>query len=255
MSSTPIIAPEPSSAGLSQMERVTNTFFEPSKTMADIRRSTSWWVPWLILSIFSYGLVFAWQQKIGFEKLAETQLQIRLAASPSAADRWEKTQPDQQEKQRQVGLVITKVIAYAIPVFTLVVLLIVAALLMAIFNFGFGTKATFQQVLAITAYSWLPGIISSVLAVVTVFLSDPDGYDMRQPVASGLNAFVNSTQHPSLWALLSAFDIFTFWYIFLLATGFSVISNNKLKRGTAFAAIFAALFIWKLIGAGMAAMM
>ena len=34
--------------GLSQVERVVDTFVAPSKTFADILRSTSWWLPFLI---------------------------------------------------------------------------------------------------------------------------------------------------------------------------------------------------------------
>lgn len=251
VSSTPVVAQQP---GLSQIERVTNVFFEPSKTMNDIKRSTSWWVPWLLMSVVSYGLVFAWQQKIGFEKLADNQVQIRLASSRSAQEAWDKTPPEQQEKQKAIGLAITKGISYAIPVFTLFMATIVSGVMLGVFNFGFGAKLRFKEVLAIVMYSFLPGIISSILAIVTVFLADPDGYDMRMPVASNPGAFINNIQHPALWTLMTAFDIFVIWYIFLMATGFAAVTNKKVKRGTAFATIFSIFFIMKLIGAGFAAM-
>ena len=35
--------------GLSQVERVVDTFVAPSKTFTDILRSTSWWLPFLLL--------------------------------------------------------------------------------------------------------------------------------------------------------------------------------------------------------------
>ncbi len=248
MSSTPMEAPA-TPAGLSQMERVVNTFFEPSKTMLDLRRSTSWWVPWLLMSIMSYGLIFAWQQKIGFEKLSENQIH----ANPKYEERWEKLSPEQREQQLKVSVGITKAISYGIPVVYLLSIVVVAAVLLAVFNFGFGTKINFSSSLAITAYSYLPGILSTIIAVVTVYLSDPEGYDMRRPVASNLGALVSLTEHPALATFLSTFDIFNIWYMILMAIGFAAVSDKKIKTSSAFMAIFGAYFVFKLFGTGMAA--
>ena len=48
---------------LSQVERVVDTFIAPRKTFTDIRRSTSWWVPWVLISIVGLALVFHGRQK------------------------------------------------------------------------------------------------------------------------------------------------------------------------------------------------
>ncbi len=248
MSSTPMEAPA-TSVGLSQMERIVNVFFAPSTTMQDIRRNTSWWMPWLLMSILSYGLIVTWQQKIGFEKLSENQIHLNAKAD----ERWEKLSPEQRDQQMKLSVGITKAISYGIPLFLLISIVIVAALLLAIFNFGFGAKVTFAQSMAITTYSYLPGILSTILAVVTVFLSDPDGYDMRRPVASNLGALVSMTDHPALATFLSTFDIFTIWYIILMAIGFSKVSDKKIKTSSAFMGIFCAYFLFKLCATGMAA--
>lgn len=249
MSSTPAPIAE-QAPGLSQVERVVNTFFEPSKTMADIRRSATWWLPFLLACIFSYGLIFTWQQKIGFEKLMDNQIQ----SNPKTVERMEKLSPEQRAQQMKISVAFMKGICYGYPVTLLLSLVVFSGVLLGIFNFGFGSKTSFGTAMCITAYSFLPGMISSILAVVTVFLSDPDGYDMRRPVASNLGALVSMTDHPALATLLSTFDVFTFWIIFLLATGFSVNSNGKVKRGAAFAAIFGVFFVVKLVMTGFAAM-
>ena len=44
----------PDSLALSQVERVVDTFIEPSKTFADIKRNRSWWLPFLILILLGY---------------------------------------------------------------------------------------------------------------------------------------------------------------------------------------------------------
>src|SRR5689334_18289507 len=53
--------------GLSQMARIINTFVAPRKTFADIRRSASWWAPWLIFSLFLTAFTFTVGKKVGYE--------------------------------------------------------------------------------------------------------------------------------------------------------------------------------------------
>ena len=112
VSSTPIEVQQP--AGLSQMERVTNTFFAPSKTMADIRRNTSWWLPWVLISIFSLGLVMVWDKKIGFDNISQVQI-----SKSSRADQFEKLPPDQKQKQFAMQVKMTRIMSYASPLFIL----------------------------------------------------------------------------------------------------------------------------------------
>jgi len=67
---------------LSQVERVVVTFIAPSKTFSDIRRSASWWVPWILLAIASVAMVLVVDKKLGMEKVVENQ----MALSPKQAE-------------------------------------------------------------------------------------------------------------------------------------------------------------------------
>ncbi len=243
MSSTPMeVQQEP--AGLSQIERVTNTFFAPSKTMADIRRSTSWWLPWLLISIFSLGLVVTWDKKIGFDNISQVQI-----SKSSRADQFEKLPPDQKQKQMEMSVKFTKGFSYATPILLLLFLAITALALMAVVNFGLGGKFSFSTMMAIVAYSWLPGLISSVLCIIVAFLADPEGYDIRKPLMSNPGYFIDTPKF--LAGMLTMFDIFMIWSIYLMAIGVS--ENSKIKRGSAFAAIFGTYFVYKLITSGLGA--
>jgi hypothetical protein len=76
MTST-VVTPVPEAAPpLSQGQRIINTFIAPSKTFADLRRSASWWLPFLLMSLASLLFVYVVDQKIGFRKVAENQLQM-----------------------------------------------------------------------------------------------------------------------------------------------------------------------------------
>ena len=98
MGTTPAPAPNgsvsavPPGEGLSQSSRIIDTFIAPSKTFTDINRNSSWWVPFVLMTIVSILFVFAIDQKIGFQRVADNQLK----ANPKQMDQFEKLPPDQQ---------------------------------------------------------------------------------------------------------------------------------------------------------------
>src|ERR1700743_2246593 len=68
------IAVEPAGPGLSEPERLINTFIAPAKTFTDIRRNASWWVPLLLVSVFAIGFFITIDQKIGFDQVAHSMM-------------------------------------------------------------------------------------------------------------------------------------------------------------------------------------
>ena len=72
--------------GLSQLERVVNTFVAPAATFRDILRSTSWWLPFVLIVLFSTASTYtvAIQHNVGFSRVAETQ--IRMTPKQAGAD-------------------------------------------------------------------------------------------------------------------------------------------------------------------------
>ena len=62
------------SAGLSQVERVVDTFVAPTKTFTDILRDASWWLPFLLSILVSLAFVTSIDRQIGFEQVAQTNI-------------------------------------------------------------------------------------------------------------------------------------------------------------------------------------
>lgn len=250
MSSPEMAQPVPESApkGLSEPERIINTFVAPSKTMADIRRNASWWAPLVILALFAIAFTYAVDKKIGWEQV----MQNEIAKNPKAQERIEKLPPEQRENVMQTQIKVSRFFGYAAPIFILVIGMITAAVLMATFNFGFGAEVKFMQSVAIVIYSWLVTIVSTLLAIITMFAgSDPEGFQIRNPVATNPAYFMNPTGNKFLYGVASMFDVFAFWMIFLMAVGFS--ENSKVKKGTAFAVILAWYALIKIGGAAFSA--
>ncbi len=230
---------------LSEGERIINTFIAPSKTFHDVKRNPSWWVPWLVISVFSLIFMFAVGQKVGFEQIAQTEI-----SRSKRAEQFERLPPEQKARQLQLTVSITKGISYAIPVTSLIAFAITAAILMATFNFGAGAEIPFKTSMAVVIYSWLPYILHSLLGVVSLFAgSDPEGFNIRNPVATNPAYFMDPTQHRFLYGLASSLDVFNLWVIVLMAIGYSAVS--KLKRSTAFAVVLGWYLLFKIVGAAL----
>ncbi len=137
---------------LTEVERVVDTFVAPSKTFTDIKRNASWWVPWLLMSVFGMAMVFTVEKKLTMETAYENQLRL----SPKQMDKIDQLPPDQKANAIKLGGNITRYFSYGSPLLTIVFIGIIAGVLMATFNFGFGAEVKFMQAMAISMYAFLP---------------------------------------------------------------------------------------------------
>ncbi len=246
MSSASPVAPaeQPS---LSQAERVVDTFVAPSKTFSDIRRSASWWVPWILLAIASWAMVAVVDKKLGVEKVVENQ----MALSPKQEERLDQLSPDQRAAQIQTIVKVNRAISYSYPVVLLIVVAIMAAVLLGTFNLGLGQRLTFNQCMAISMYASLPGIIKALIAILAISVGGGEAFTFQNPIASNLSALVDPSSH-FLYSIATSLDVFTIWAIFLTGLGYGCVT--KLKRGTCMAVVFGWWAVVVLGGAGIGAL-
>jgi hypothetical protein len=245
---TSAIPPSLEPARLSTASRIANVFFSPTQTFTDLNRNPSWWVAWVLISIFSMLFVFAMQQKVGFAQIMKNE----ISASPKAAERMEKLTPEQRQQQMEIGAAFSKYISYATPLVVLIVAVIAAAILMGTFNFGLGTEIKFGMSLAVVIYGFLPGILRSVLGAISLYAgADPESFNPRNPVATNLGFFLSRTDHPVLYSLASSVDLFAIWTIILLGIGYSCVS--KAKRSTSIGIVAGWYIVIALFGAAWVA--
>lgn len=242
----PQLSQEP--APLSEGQRLIDTFFAPSKTFTDLRRNASWWVPFLIMAIVSLLFVYVVDQKVGFRKVVENQIQ----SQPKQADRMERMPADQREQSMQQQIKFTRIFSYAFFVFILGWYAIVSAVLLATLKFGAGADVKYKTLFALLVYASVPALLKSMLAILSLVAGvSSDGFTFQNPVATNPGYFVDRAAHPVLGSLLTSFDIFTIWTLALTAIGITCIS--KVKRGTAFAVVFGWFAVVVLIGVAFAA--
>jgi hypothetical protein len=248
----PPLAPTASvttSAPLSEGARIVNTFIAPSKTFTDLRRSAAWWAPFLLMAVVSTAFVYTVGQKIGFRKVAETQVQT----SPKQSAQLDNLPADQREQQLQQRTAGTRIVSYFVPLFILVFWVIIAGALFATFKFVAGADVSFKISFAIVAFAGLPQALKSLLATIAVLAGvSGDSFSFQNPIATNPGFLLTPADSVFWYSVASAFDIFMIWTLVLTALGFTYVS--KVKRGTAFVIVFGWWLMLTLIGAGLAAM-
>ncbi len=216
------------SAGLSQVERVVDTFVAPTKTFTDIRRNASWWLPFLLSILVSLAFAGSIDRKIGFDQVAQSninrsaQTQQRMSALTDA----------QRAQSIHTIAAFARVVSYLYPVIGLIFALICAGILMLSFNFGLGAKASYKEYLAVWFYAGLPFLIKFLLAAIAIFAGvSAEQFDINNPVGTNVGWYLTSDVPQWVRILFSSADIFTLWAVLLLILGCSTIA--RVKRSSA----------------------
>ncbi len=232
----------PTGAPLSEVERLVDVFVAPQKTFTDILRNSSWWAPFILISIVSLVFVFVVQKQVGWEKVVDNSLKANPAQAEQVAN---------SPAARPIMIASYKYSAWASPVFIILVALIGPAILLATLNFGFGGTAKFGKLLAVWMYAGLPGLIKALLGIIVLFAGmNADSFQLQNPVGTNLGYYFPDSPH-WLVTLLTSIDIINIWTAILLIIGCATVA--KVKRGTAAMAVVGWWVLFLLITVGYAA--
>jgi hypothetical protein len=233
--------------GLSQFERVMDTFVAPSKTFADLLRSTSWWLPFVLMVVSTTALNVVIDKQIGFDRVYENQ----LAASPRQSERMNEMAPEQKAQALAIGTRITKYSAFAFPAILLLILALYSLIVWGCFNFGLGAQTTFSQVFAVSWYAALPYLFTPVVAIAVIYLgNNGDSYDLKNPVGTNIGYYLTSAP-PLVRGLLSSIDVIKLWSVVLQAIGMAIVARKTLLQSALVIGIL--WFLGALLGAAGAA--
>jgi hypothetical protein len=244
-----VIAVEGQSAGpgLSQVERVVDVFVAPSKTFTDILRSTSWWLPFLLMVLITLASSAVVGKQVGWDRVSENQVH----QSPKTEERLASLTPEQRAAQMRLSANITRDVSYGSFVLILLFVAIFALIYWASFNFGLGAKTTFGQMFAVCMYAGLPRLLTGLLSILTLmFGNSAESYDIRNPVGTNLAYFMPDSG-PVLKAALSFFDVVGLWNLVLLIIGTAIVA--KVSTGKAAAVVVGWWVLGLLISVGIAA--
>jgi Yip1 domain len=237
--------------GLTQLQRFTNAFAAPSKTFEDIKRGNkSWWLPFLLFVLIGTGLWGTVTVKVGWEQVVENSIRI----SPKQAAQMEKLTPEQKAAQMRIAPIIQEVLWALAPAWIIVMNLIAAGILLGTINFGFGGRATFGKVFAVSWYAGLPGLIKLLLGIAGLWAGmAPESFLPQNPAGTNLGFFFGPPDVPMiLWTVYSALDVLTIWTLVLFSIGLAKVAGTKTSTG--YIAVFGWWALSLLFGIGMAAL-
>jgi hypothetical protein len=231
------------------VQRLVGAYVSPQETYEDINRKGSWLGVFLIIAVLAAALGYLPQRMMD----RETYMRKALAMNPMTKNMSEE-QIKQILDQPQDAFQKYSSIVFA-PIGVLVAYIISAAALLLVFVL-MGGGLTFKKSLTFTIWGMAPpGLVGSLLAILFLFIKDPDSLeiDPSANVVSNLGVLVSAKDHGTLHSLLASIDLFSFWTIFLLAIGFSVASNGKLTKGKAATGVIIAWGIYVLGKVGFSA--
>jgi len=238
--------------GLSQWQRVTNTFTAPSKTFEDIKRGNrSWWLPFVIFAVVGYILFAAIYFKIGMQQVVDNQIQL----NPKQAEAMAQASPAQREMSEKISLYVTEGVFIANPLLLLAGVAVLSLGLWGTINFIFGGKAKFGSIFCVWMFASLPGIVKVLLGIVVIYSGvAPESFNIKNYAPTNAGAFLNPLEaNKVLYALATSLDVVTIWTLVLLGMGTAIVAG--VKRTSGYIAVFGWWAIFVLIGAAMAAAM
>lgn len=233
-------AVQTTTTGLTQWQRLIYIFSAPSKTFEDIKRGNrSFWLPLIALALINYAFFGAVVQKVGIRQVTENQIRM----SPKAQERMAQATPEQQEQGYKISDGITQGVFIAGPLLGLIVAVIVSAVLLGTINFGFGGRAKFGQVFAVTYYAWLPQMVKVLLGIVVLYAGmAPESFNIKNFAPTNIGAFLDPVEtNKALYALATAMDAVTIWMAFVMSIGVATVAGVKRSAG------YIAVFGWWLI--------
>ena len=247
----PVAETVPAGGGLTQWQRVAYIFSAPSKTFEDIKRGNkSWWLPLILFIVVGTVLWGSATTKVGWRQVEENGLRL----APKQAERLQELPANQVEAQMKIGAIVQEVIWILAPVGVLLLNLIASGILLGTINFGFGGRATFGQVLAVSWYAGLPGLIKLVLGAIGLWVGlAPESFLPGNPAGTNLGYFLSPTDMSLvLWTLLTALDVTFIWTLVLFAKGLAKVAGTK--PATGYYAVFGWWILSLLIQAGTTAL-
>jgi hypothetical protein len=237
--------------GLTQLQRLGNIFSAPSKTFQDIKRGNrSWWLPFLIV-VLTGGLMYAAvTQQVTWKGVYDNQQR----AMPEFFKNMMQNMPAEQRAEADRRGPRQQAITWALsPVGLLVIHMLYALFLWPTINFGFGGKASWLSIFAVTMYSMLVlWPIKLVLGAAALYAgATPDAFNLQNIAGTNIAYYLAKEEtNAALYAFLTQLDPLIIWDLVLTSIGVAIVAGTK--RSSGYIAVFGWWFFFLLIGVAFA---
>ncbi len=224
---------------MSEGARLASLFLNPLALFQDIVNNRRWWLPYVLTVLCSLCLTLSAAHKIGFRRMATAVIH----SDPDTAKRFDEVMSDEQKE----GVLSTtettfKVSAASTPVLVLLYNVFYGVALLWAFKMAGRKEVSFNAIYAVLLYADLIQDLRLLVASGYLSLStDLDNFNIQDPIGSNIGYYLSSTAQGWLKALCGAVDIFTLWYLLLIAIGCSIVC--KTSRSTSITIVFGLWFM------------
>ena len=201
-------------------------YFEPSQAFARIFVKPRLVVIILMQVALTLAFTTIWFQKMDARAFMKAQIEQNPRAMEMPAERIDAIIEAQVRFMGTWGRIGPLIAPLLIDV-------VLAGFFMFVFRFFIAADVTFVQALAVIAWSFFArGLVETPMMLSIMALKGDWNLDPNSVIQANPMAFFEASDVPRwLSAILSSFDLLSFWLIFLLATGYSVASKRSLSTG------------------------
>lgn len=218
-------------------QNLIDVYFSPREAFTRIVRNPGFLLPLAAYVVLVLGFTGIWMNKVEPREFMKTTLEEQ--------GQWDKIPAEQREAVLERASGQIRIFGWIGPVvFTPLMLLVTAAVLMFVFRFFFASEVAFKQAFAIVAWTFFAvGLVTTPLLLLVLQLKGDWNVNPQDVVQANLGLLLDkSTAAKPLWTLLTSIDVFSLWMVFLLAVGFAVAS-----RKTTGSALWGVAIPWILI--------
>lgn len=233
-------------APINHFGRVLGVFFSPRETFTDIASRPSWLLPIILLTVFGLGVAYIMNQKIDWYDYIRTQAE----KNPQFANLSEEQKQQQLAPQAKFSSYVTYFIGGLGPILAT---LILGGIYLGAFNVFSGGGLRFSQSMGIVAHGSLPGVVASIVIILTLALRGPGESTPENMLVTHAGTFLSGDAPRWQLVLLGSFELFWLWEILLYAIGFSAANPKRITTGKALGIIVGIWAVYLVVKVGLTA--
>lgn len=227
-------AEQPESFG-SDLAGLGSFFIDPSGAARYVHRKWFWVMPLILVGVVSFVLYY----------LTLPLIEHVLQVTPPPAN----TPPEQYERGMAIGMMIQRIIAFAMPVFIAAMWAVSALILFAMCSV-MGVTAKFRWLFNVVAGCSVIQLLSGIASFVILRAKGEVSTmaELRPPL--GFDIFMPEGANKYAVALLGYFSVFEIWWIVMMVLVLS--AALRTSKGKAFAMVFPLIILtilFRVVGA------
>lgn len=220
---------------MSGLQKVAGIFYEPSRVFRNLRAHPYWLAAFLVIGTVNAVYYAAFMQRLTPDRVVDYTME-KLADSPikPPPEAMEKAKEDALQKEKQP---IQRIQTAAKTFVGLFVFACFVAVLCFLGVLAFGGRINFWQAFAAVLYCYVPvAVITKVVSLVILYVKAPEDIHpilgQETLVQDNLGVLFAPADHPTLFALASAFGVLSFYGLWLRAKGLAN-AGQKVSSGAA----------------------